>query len=333
MKQALITGGLGFIGSHVCLELLKSGYSIIIIDDLSNSSRDKLDLIKSYSEKNYNTVKEQIIYYEFNLTNYEKLKEVFENNKIDVVIHLAGYKAVSESIMNPIMYYENNIISTLNLVKIMELYKVWNLIFSSSATVYGNVQTPYSETSQTGIGITNPYGRSKYFQEEILKDLSISNNKWNIIILRYFNPIGHINSDFKENPNGIPNNLFPFITKVYNGDLDYLRIFGSDYNTRDGTCLRDFIHVVDLANSHTVCSNYITNNNCSLKIYNVGTGNNCSVLELINAFEKENNTKICYKMIERRSGDIESSYSNVDLIYNELGWKTKYNINDSVKLV
>jgi len=330
MYTALITGGLGFIGSHICLELLSNNYMIIIVDDLSNTKIDKLHSIQNYAFNKLNIKKDQIVFYNFNLNDIIQLNNLFTVYKINVVIHLAGYKAVSESISNPIKYYENNIVSTLNLTKIMEKYNCWNLIFSSSATVYGNAPVPYTETSQTGIGITNPYGRSKYFQEEILKDLIISNKQWNIIILRYFNPIGHINNDFKENPAGIPNNLFPFITKVYSGELDYLRVFGSDYNTRDGTCLRDYIHVVDLAKCHTCCANYIIANNCSLKIYNVGTGYNCSVLELITAYEKQLNTKILYKLCDRRPGDLESSYSNVELIYNEIGWKSQYTINDCV---
>jgi UDP-glucose 4-epimerase len=329
MKTVLLTGGLGFIGSHIAVEMLNNNYNVIIIDNLSNSSIDKFDVIKKYSTN------KNIQLYLFDVGDYEKLLNVFKNieNKIDLVVHLAGFKAVSESINLPIKYYQNNLCSTLNLVKVMEECNCFNLIFSSSSTVYGNSQVPYFENSQTGINITNPYGKSKHIQEEILKDLYLSNDLWNITILRYFNPICHLNHEFKENPNGIPNNLFPYIVKVYNNSLPILNIFGNDYDTIDGTCERDFIHVVDLANAHYVSSNYmIHNNNKGIHIYNIGTGIKVTVLELINAFEKENNTKINYVFTQRRNGDLQSSYANVSLIYKEIGWKSRYNINDCVKL-
>lgn len=334
IKTCLVTGGLGYIGSHICLELLKSKYNLIIIDNLSNSKIEKLDKIKKF-----NIFNNLIYFYNFNLINYNELSNCIDkiysalNLSIDIIIHLAGYKAVGESIKNPIVYYENNLISTINLTKIMTLYKIKNLIFSSSSTVYGTGIVPYTEKTETGTGITNPYGRSKYIQEEILKDISISKPDWNIILLRYFNPIGHINSDFKEEPNGIPNNLFPYVLKVHLGELKELTIFGSDYDTRDGTCSRDFIHVVDLANAHMICcENLIKYNNSGIKIYNVGTGIDTTVLELINAFEYVNNTQIKYKIGTKRLGDLEKSYCNVDLIYKELGWKAKYTIEDCVKI-
>jgi UDP-glucose 4-epimerase len=334
MKTCLITGGLGYIGSHICIELLENNYNIIIIDNLSNSNIDKLEKIKKY-----NNLNNKIYFYNIDLIEYEKLDIIInllinENNcKIDIIIHLAGLKAVSESIEQPIKYYQNNIISTLNLTKIMEKYNIKNLIFSSSSTVYGNEQAPYYENTQTGIGITNPYGRSKFIQEEILKDICIKNKDWNIILLRYFNPIGHLNIELKEVPNGIPNNLFPYLLKVHLGELKELIVFGSDYETRDGTCSRDFIHVVDLANAHKICCDSLLNNKIyRLKIYNVGTGKDTTVLELINAFEKINNTKLNYKFGSKRQGDLKSSYSNVDLIYNELEWKSKYLIEDCVKI-
>ena len=248
------------------------------------------------------------------------------------MIHLAGLKAVGESINLPIEYYENNIISTINLTKLMEKYNITNLIFSSSSTVYGNASVPYFENTQTGIGITNPYGRSKYLQEEILKDIQIAKN-WNIILLRYFNPISQLNLELKEEPNGIPNNLFPYLIKVHNGNLKELVIFGQDYETRDGTCSRDFIHVVDLANAHQVCGKAILEGKISgLKIYNVGTGKDTTVLELINIFENINKTKLNYKFGQRRQGDLISSYSNVELIKKDLDWNTKYTIEDCVKI-
>lgn len=335
-KTCLVTGGLGYIGSHICIELLASKYNLVIIDNLSNSKIEKLDKIKKF-----NIFKKSIYFYNFDLVNYDKiincLNEIYSelNLSIDMIIHLAGYKAVAESIEKPILYYENNLISTINLIKIMEIYKIKNLIFSSSSTVYGMGNVPFTEKSQTGLGITNPYGRSKFIQEEMLKDISVSKPHWNIILLRYFNPIGHLNNDFKEEPNGIPNNLFPYLLKVHTGELAELTVFGSDYQTRDGTCSRDFIHVVDLANAHVICCEHLfkdKNINSGLKIYNVGTGTDTTVLELIKAFENVNNTKINYKMGLRRSGDIEKSYCNVDLIYNELGWKAKYTIGECVKI-
>lgn len=334
-KTCLVTGGLGFIGSHVCIELLATNYNLIIIDNLSNSKIEKLGHIQKF-----NIFNNKIYFYNIDLVNYEKLSNcinnIYNNNnfsQIDIIIHLAGYKAVGESINKPIMYYENNLVSTLNLIKLMELFDIKNFIFSSSSTVYGSSLVPYTEKTQTGQGITNPYGRSKYIQEEILKDLSISKPNLNIVLLRYFNPIGHINNDFKEEPNGIPNNLFPYLLKVYNRDIDSLTIFGSDYNTRDGTCSRDFIHVVDLANAHKICCNSLISKKISgLKIYNVGTGTDTTVIELINSFESVNKIKIPWKFGSRRKGDLESSYCNVDLIYSELGWKAKYSINDCVRL-
>lgn len=334
MKTILVTGGLGYIGSHICVDLLENNYNLIIIDNLSNSSIEQLDVIKKYNKFN-----KKIHFYNIDLVDYDNLYKTIYfliNNlkcNIDVIIHLAGLKAVAESIEFPIKYYQNNLVSTLNLTNIMEEFNITNLIFSSSATVYGTSETPYHEFSQTGVGITNPYGRSKYIQEEILKDISIKNKNWNIVLLRYFNPIGHLNIEFKENPNGIPNNLFPYLFKVYLGEIKELTIFGSDYNTRDGTCTRDFIHVVDLANAHKICCDNILDYSIKgFKIYNVGTGIDTSVLELIHSFEKINKTKLNYKFGSKRPGDLLSSYSNVNLIYNELKWKAKLNIKDCVKI-
>jgi UDP-glucose 4-epimerase len=332
-KTCLVTGGLGYIGSHICAELIKNNYDILILDNLSNSSIDKLNKINKLNINNCKITFEQIDLIDFENFNKSILKFINSTNSIDLVIHLAGLKAVGESIDKPSTYYENNLISTINLIKIMEKYNITNLIFSSSSTVYGSANVPYKECSQTGIGITNPYGRSKYLQEEILKDICIANKNWNIVLLRYFNPIGHLNLDFKENPNGTPNNLFPYLLKVHNSELKELTIFGNDYGTRDGTCSRDFIHVVDLANAHKVCGDAMLENKIvGLKIYNVGTGKDITVLELINAFEFINKTKLTYKFGPRRQGDLESSYSNIDLIYKELGWKSKYDINDCVKI-
>ena len=286
-------------------------------------------LLKLIQKEKQNKLK----FIKLDLLNLEDLNKLFGENQIDIVIHLAGYKAVSESVSNPILYYENNLISTINLLNQMKKHKCFNLIFSSSSTVYGNLKAPYNETMHTGQGITNPYGKSKYFQEEFLKDLSKSDNKWNIIILRYFNPIGHKNNLLKEEPNGIPNNLFPYLVKVFNNELPILNIFGNDYNTRDGTCIRDFIHVVDLALAHVSSCNYIiANKNCGLKIYNIGMANGISVLELINAFEIVNNTKLNYKFVERRPGDLDISFADCSLAKNELKWSCIKSIEDLVKL-
>lgn len=333
-KTCLVTGGLGYIGSHICVELIQNNWNIVILDNLSNSSIDKLEKIKKL-----NSTDSDITFGQIDLTEYELFdKFICEYIKqselsIDVVIHLAGLKAVGESIDLPTKYYENNLVSTLNLVKIMEKYSITNLIFSSSATVYGTSSVPYYETTQTGIGITNPYGRSKFIQEEMLKDIQLSHPEWNLTLLRYFNPIGNLNVDFKEDPNGIPNNLFPYLVKVNSGELKCLTIFGNNYETRDGTCSRDFVHVADLANAHLICANAMEINKITgLKTYNVGTGKDTTVLELINEFEKKNKTKLNYKFGPRRQGDLKTSYSNVDLIFNELGWKAKFNISDCVKI-
>ena len=331
-KTILLTGGLGYIGSHIAVELLSNiyDYNIIIIDNLLNSSSNKLDKIESLIDFRKN---ENITFYQIDLLNINDLDKLFNNNNIDIVIHLAGLKSVGESVSNPIYYYENNLFSTINLIKIMEKYNCKNLIFSSSATVYGNQQVPYNETMTIGNGITNPYGKSKYMQEEILNDLYNSNNDWNIIILRYFNPISQKCEILKEEPNGIPNNLFPYLVKVYNDELPILRVFGNDYTTIDGTCLRDFIHVVDLAEGHISACNYIFNNEkCGLKIYNLGSGKGISVKQLIEAFEMVNETTLNHIYVDRREGDLAESYANVFLAEKELHWKTKKSLFDMVKL-
>jgi UDP-glucose 4-epimerase len=331
MHTVLLTGGLGYIGSHIAIELLNSDYeyNVIIIDNLSNSSIDKLDIIKN------NILKKKYLYFiEMDLLNNNDLEKLFYEYQIDIVIHLAGLKSVGESVLNPLNYYNNNLLTTINLLNIMKKYDCKNIIFSSSATVYGSLKAPYTEDMEVGRGMTNPYGKTKYMQEEFLQDLYNSDNSWNIIILRYFNPISQKNLELKERPNGIPNNLFPYIVKVYNKELPLLLVYGNDYNTIDGTCVRDFIHVVDLAIGHVkACFYIINNNNFSIKTYNLGSGNGISVKQLIDKFEEINNTKIYYKYSARREGDLDISYADSSLAEKELGWKTKYNINDMVKLL
>jgi UDP-glucose 4-epimerase len=328
MKNILLTGGLGYIGSHIAVEILKNmECNVIIIDNLSNSTMDKLNNIQTISNRN-------VLFYQYDMMNIELIEKVFCENKIEAVIHLAGLKSVGESCLYPHKYYNTNINITLNLLEIMNKYQVYNFIFSSSATVYGSLDAPFVETMQTGTDITNPYGRTKYMIEEILKDYYKSNSKWKIVLLRYFNPIGSHNSGLlEENPNGIPNNLFPYILKVHKKELQQLSIFGNDYNTPDGTCLRDYIHVVDLATGHIKALEYILSNQINkVEIFNLGTGKPHSVFEIIDAFEKVNNTIINKKIVERRKGDIEVSYANSDRANKILDWNCIYDINDMVKL-
>lgn len=330
-KTYLLTGGLGYIGSHIAVQLLykKTDDIVIIIDNLSNSNENKLDKIKNnIFIKNI----KNLFYYKIEMLNYDELDQSFIKHKIDIVIHLAGLKSVGESINKPINYYENNIIITFNLIKIMEKYNCKNLIFSSSATVYGNLKAPYKEDMIVGQSITNPYGKTKYMIEEILKDLYVSNNSWNIILLRYFNPVSHKTNELKETPNGIPNNLFPYLVKVHTGELEQLSVYGNDYETRDGTCIRDFIHVVDLADGHVAASQYIFIENIGLKIYNLGTGYSVTVKELIDKFEEVNNTKLNYKFVNRRAGDLDICYADSSLAEKELGWKCKKTLDDIVRL-
>ena len=318
MKKILVTGGLGFIGSHTVVELIKDNNEVVIVDNLSNSSVDVLDKLEEITGKS-------ITFYEEDVCNKKALKEIFQKENIDGVIHFAGYKAVGESVEKPLKYYRNNVDSTLTLLEVMEEFSCYNLIFSSSATVYGKPKSlPIKEDFP--LSTTNPYGTTKLFIEYILKDLYTSNNKWNITILRYFNPIGADKSGLiGENPKDIPNNLMPYIMKVATNELPYLRIFGNDYDTVDGTGVRDYIHVVDLAHGHVLALN---NKKKGLKIYNLGTGHGTSVLELVNTFEKVNNIKIKKEIVERRPGDIDACYASCDKAYNELGFKANYTIDE-----
>ncbi len=329
--QVLVTGGLGYIGSHIVLELLNQNYQVIVIDNLSNCSIEKLGKIKKNVLLDIN--RDNLYFYQLDMLDIDLLDNIFSKHTISGIIHLAGLKSVGESIREPEKYYRNNIVTTLNLITCMKKYSVVNLIFSSSATVYGNInKSPLKEDDIVGLGLTNPYGKTKYFQEEILSDLVKSDSKFKVILLRYFNPIGHINLDFKEEPNGTPNNLFPYVVKVHTSELNKLTIYGSDYDTRDGTCIRDFIHVQDLADSHIECIKYLIDCKDSMfEIYNVGTGNGTTVLELINSYEKVNNIKINWEFGKRRDGDIDVVYANVDKVYKKIGWKSKYSLETMVK--
>lgn len=322
--KILVTGGTGYIGSHTVVELLLCGYDVVIYDNLSNSKEMVVDRIEKITGKRPIFVKGDIL-------DKDGLYNVFKEHKIDCVINFAGLKAVGESIKVPLKYYKNNIVGTVNLLEVMEEVGCYNFIFSSSATVYGDpISVPVDETFKTG-GTTNPYGTTKLFIEQILKDLYVSNNKFNIAILRYFNPIGaHPSGLIGEDPNGIPNNLAPYITQVMVGKRECLNIFGADYETEDGTCIRDYIHVCDLARGH-VCAINKLNENPGVVIYNLGTGKGSSVFDILHAFEKAYGKEIPYKVVGRRDGDIKANYTKVDKAYKELGFKAKYDIYDMAK--
>lgn len=318
--KILLTGGCGYIGSHTAVELLNSGYEVIIIDDLSNSKKEVIDKIKKITKK-------EVLFYEFNLCDKEKLENVFKENKIDAIIHFAGYKAVGESVSKPLLYYRNNIDSTLTLLEVAGEYNVKKIVFSSSATVYGSPEKlPIKENFK--LQTTNPYGTTKLMIERILKDLYNSDNSWSIAILRYFNPIGaHKSGLIGENPNGIPNNLMPYIVKVATKKLECLNVFGNDYNTKDGTGVRDYIHVVDLAKGHLKALEKINSENIC-DCFNLGTGNGYSVLEVVNTFIKVNNIDVKYEIKERRPGDIAACYCDPSYALEKLGWKAEKNLSD-----
>lgn len=316
----LVTGGTGYIGSHTVVELLNKDHNVIIVDNLSNSKYEVLNRIKKITNK-------VVTFYQIDVCNKDDLKEVFKNHKIDSVIHFAGLKAVGESTEIPLKYYENNILSTLSLLEVMKEFNCKNLIFSSSATVYG-YQSVMPINEEATLSATNPYGRTKLFIEYILKDLCLSDKSWNIALLRYFNPVGaHPTGLIGEDPNGIPNNLCPYITQVAIGKLPYLKVFGDDYDTIDGTGVRDYIHVVDLAVGHVCAINKLTTSP-GLVIYNLGAGKGYSVLEMVKAFEKATGRKIAYKITPRRAGDIGTCYADASKAYNEMGFKTIKTIDD-----
>ena len=316
----LVTGGAGYIGSHVSVELLEAGKNIVIIDNFSNSSPEVLDKIKEITGKDFK-------FYELNMLDEEKMEQVFKENEIDSVIHLAGLKAVGESVQKPIEYYHNNLSSTLILLKLMKKYNCKKIVFSSSATVYGMPkEVPIKEDAP--LSTTNPYGTTKLMIEKILKDVNTADSSFRIILLRYFNPIGaHESGKIGEKPDGIPNNLMPYITSVATGKLECLSVFGNDYPTHDGTGVRDYIHVVDLAKGHLKALEKIENES-GLFIYNLGTGKGYSVLDLVKTFEKVNNVKINYKIVARRPGDIATCYADATKAKKELNWEASKNLED-----
>ena len=318
--KILVTGGTGYIGSHTCCELLNSGFDVVIVDNLSNSKREVVNKIRIITKKN-------VTFYKCDVCDKYKLRKIFDREDIQAVIHFAGYKAVGESVKEPLMYYHNNLLSTISLLEVMKEFGCKKIVFSSSATVYGNPQKlPIKEDFP--LHTTNPYGSTKLIIEGILKDLYNSDNDWSIAILRYFNPIGaHKSGLIGEDPNGIPNNLMPYIVKVANKQLDVLNVFGSDYKTRDGTGVRDYIHVVDLAKGHIKAIEKVINDK-GIDTYNLGTGRGYSVLELINTFVKVNKIDVPYKIVERRPGDIDMCYASTEKAKKILNWSAKLNIED-----
>ena len=314
----LVTGGMGYIGSHTVVELLNLNYEVVVVDNLSNSSILVKDRIKKITNKDFK-------FYNVDVTDKESLKKVFEENKIDSIIHFAAFKAVGESVEKPLEYYENNLVGALVVFELMKEFNVNNFVFSSSATVYGKPKScPIKE--DFSLSTTNPYGATKLMIEDIMRDLSKADKNLNLVILRYFNPIGaHESGLIGEEPKGIPNNLMPYITKVAVGQLNELSVFGDDYDTKDGTGVRDYIHVVDLAKGH-VASIKKLEENPGLLTYNLGTGEGYSVLDLVKAFEKVNNIKIPYKIIDRRPGDIDMCYADPTKAFDELGWKAEFGI-------
>lgn len=316
----LVTGGAGFIGSHTDIELLNSGYDIVVLDNLVNSSMVAIERVEEITGK-------KVPFYKVDLMDIDEVDKVFAKENIDTVIHFAGLKAVGESVSLPLEYYDNNIGGTLNLLKVMRKYNVKNIVFSSSATVYGEPKTvPITEEFETG-GVTNPYGWTKYMLEQILRDVFVADNTMNIALLRYFNPIGaHESGKIGEAPNGIPNNLLPYVAKVAAGVLEKVNVFGDDYPTKDGTGVRDYIHVVDLAKGHVKAVEKL-NKKPGLVTYNLGTGIGYSVLEIIKNFEKACGKEIPYVIAPRRPGDIPVCYADCSKAYNELGWKAMYGID------
>ncbi len=321
MGKILVTGGAGFIGSHTVVELQQAGYDVAVLDNLSNSSEKSLERVEKITGKN-------VPFYKADILDRDALEEIFSKEDISAVIHFAGLKAVGESVEKPWEYYENNIAGTLTLVDVMRKHGCKNIIFSSSATVYGNPAfIPITEECPKG-QCTNPYGWTKSMLEQILSDIQKADKEWNVILLRYFNPIGaHKSGTIGENPSGIPNNLMPYITQVAVGKRDHLNVFGNDYDTHDGTGVRDYIHVVDLALGHVKALKKIEEN-AGLKIYNLGTGQGYSVLDIVKNFEEATGVKIPYEIQGRRAGDIATCYADAQLAKKELGWEAQYGIRE-----
>ena len=316
----LVTGGAGYIGSHTCIEMQNAGYDVIVIDNLDNSSEESLQRVEKITGK-------AVKFYKEDVRDKDALRKIFTENKIDAVIHFAGLKAVGESVREPIMYYDNNLISTINLLEVMNEFGVKKIVFSSSATVYG-VATEMPLTEGMPLGAINPYGRTKYFIEEILRDLFVADKDWCIALLRYFNPIGaHKSGLIGEDPKGIPNNLMPYISQVAVGKLEKLHVFGDDYNTVDGTGVRDYIHVVDLAQGHVKAVDWALDNK-GCEAFNLGTGNGTSVLELRDAFVKSSGIDVPYVIDPRRPGDPDEVYANAEKAKNILGWEAKFGIEE-----
>ncbi len=320
----LVTGGLGYIGSHTCVELLKNGERLAVMDNLSNSKIEMMDKIKQITGKGF-------VFYKADLLDKEAMRKIFAENKIRAVVHFAGLKAVGESVAKPIEYYKNNVVGTLNLLEVMKEFGVNKMVFSSSATVYGAPKT-VPITEDMPLSTTNPYGTTKLMIEQILTDVSKANKDFKVAILRYFNPIGaHESGIIGEDPNGIPNNLMPYISRVASGKLECLSVFGNDYPTHDGTGVRDYIHVVDLTKGHLKALARLAKDDTGVFIYNLGTGNGYSVLDIVNAFQKANDVTIKYKIVERRPGDIAECYANPSKALRELEWKAEKTLEDMVR--
>lgn len=326
--SVLVTGGAGYIGSNTCVSLLENGFDIIVLDNLSNSKKSTVKYIGQITGKDFP-------FYQYDLRDIEKVRSVFEKETIDAVIHLAGYKAVGESVKKPLMYYENNIMGTLSLLQCMGEHNVKTMIFSSSATVYTGAlgYKPFKAlTEESPLAVTNPYGRTKLIIEEILRDLYQSDPEWNIISLRYFNPIGaHESGLLGDDPNGMPNNLMPYIVRVAAGQLERLSIFGDDYDTIDGTGVRDYIHITDLADGHVAALKKLKDSRGVFEVYNLGTGKGYSVLDIVKTFSRVNGIAIPYVIAPRREGDVDKYFADPSKAERELGWKATRNLEDMCK--
>ena len=319
--NVLVTGGAGYIGSHTCVELIEKGHNVIVIDNLVNSCEKSLERVQSITRKD-------ITFYKNDVRDRKALEEIFTRHDIGCVIHFAGLKAVGESVSMPLEYYDNNIFSTVTLCETMREHNVKNIVFSSSATVYSGDNTmPLRESSHTGM-CTNPYGWTKYMCEQILRDTAKADEEWSVTLLRYFNPIGaHPSGLIGEDPSGIPNNLMPYISQVAVGRRDHLSVYGNDYDTHDGTGVRDYIHVCDLAAGHVAAIDYMAGHKGE-NVFNLGTGTGYSVLDMVNAFERVTGQKIPYEIVARRPGDLATVYSSPDKSAEVLGWKARYDLND-----